>query len=68
MAALYEQKEKVLKARIKALEDSTVELCTENASLKQLCEALKQDASKSDSIYIPLCVGLTVYVQCMLAD
>lgn len=48
MAALYEQKEKVLKARIKALEDSTVELCTENASLKQLCEALKQDASKSD--------------------
>ena len=50
MAALYEQKEKVLKARIKALEDSMVELCTENASLKQLCEALKQDASKSDSI------------------
>ena len=47
MAVLYEQKERVLKARIKALEDSTVELCTENASLKQLCEALKQDASKS---------------------
>jgi hypothetical protein len=48
MAALHEQKEKVLMARIKALEDSTVELCAENASLKQLCEALKQDASKSD--------------------
>lgn len=48
MAALHEQKEKVLKVRIKALEDSTVELCTENASLKQLCEALKQDASKLD--------------------
>ena len=47
ITALYEQKERVLKARIKALEDSTVELCTENASLKQLCEALKQDASKS---------------------
>lgn len=46
MAVLHEQKEKVLKARIKALEDSTVELCAENASLKQLCEALKQDASK----------------------
>ena len=50
MAVLHEQKEKVLKARIKALEDSTVELCAENASLKQLCEALKQDASKSDSL------------------
>ena len=50
--ALYEQKERVLKARIKALEDSTVELCTENAGLKQLCETLKQDASKSDSIHV----------------
>ena len=67
MAALYEQKEKVLKARIKALEDSTVELCTENASLKQLCEALKQDASKSDSIImLTLVFNLGTYSVCIM--
>ena len=47
-AALYEQRERVLKARIKALEDSAEDLCTENASLKQLCEVLKRDSSMSD--------------------
>ena len=50
MAALYEQKEKILKARIRALEESADDLCTENASLKQTCEALKQDASKTHII------------------
>lgn len=58
ITALYEQKERVLKARIKALEDSTVELCTENASLKQLCEALKQDASKSTRIASFPCLSM----------
>ena len=60
IAALHEQKEKMLKARIKALEDTAEELCTENANLKQLCDELKQEASESLLLYM----YLVVYIMC----
>ena len=59
-AAFYEQKEKVMNARIRALEESAEELCTENARLQQMCEVLKHDASRSKFQYNNVLVDLSI--------